>query len=72
MTSPTGVREIDALSGTRLCDTVLDWVEEHASAPTGHVAIGNGRDTSRATQSPQHPGHRWSRRPDVVEQVAGR
>jgi glutathione synthase len=27
VTSPTGLREIDALSGTSLSDTVLRWVE---------------------------------------------
>lgn len=27
VTSPTGVREIDALSGTRLGDDVVDWIE---------------------------------------------
>lgn len=28
VTSPTGVREIDAFAGTRLCDTVIAWVEQ--------------------------------------------
>lgn len=27
VTSPTGVREIDAFAGTRLCDSVMAWVE---------------------------------------------
>ena len=27
VTSPTGIREIDALSGTRLAEDVLEWAE---------------------------------------------
>ena len=34
VTSPTGVREIDAFAGTRLSDTVIAWVEQRrALAP---------------------------------------
>jgi glutathione synthase len=38
VTSPTGLREIDALSGTRLADEVMAWVEQRIlqlRAPTG-------------------------------------
>lgn len=31
VTSPTGVREIDAFSGTRLSDTVIAWVESRSA-----------------------------------------
>jgi glutathione synthetase len=33
VTSPTGVREIDAFDGTRLSDRVMAWVEEHTARP---------------------------------------
>lgn len=32
VTSPTGVREIDAFAGTRLSDTVLGWVEQRCGS----------------------------------------
>jgi glutathione synthase/RimK-type ligase-like ATP-grasp enzyme len=31
--SPTGLREIDALSGTHLAADILTWVEQHCPAP---------------------------------------
>ena len=30
VTSPTGVREIDAFSGSRLSEEVIAWVERHS------------------------------------------
>jgi glutathione synthase len=39
VTSPTGVQEINALSGTRIEATMIDWLERHAPepAPGGRV-----------------------------------
>jgi glutathione synthase len=33
VTSPTGLREIDALSGTHLAADILTWVQQHCPAP---------------------------------------
>jgi len=32
VTSPTGVREIDAFAGTRMSDSVIEWVEHRCRA----------------------------------------
>ena len=39
VTSPTGVQEINALNGTRIEATMIDWVEQHApeASPGGRV-----------------------------------
>jgi glutathione synthase len=38
VTSPTGLREIDALSGTRLAADILTWVEQHCPVPVAGYA----------------------------------
>lgn len=53
VTSPTGVREIDAFDGTRLCDRLMAWVEEHSTrpAPLGPAAAA-AQDRQGATRTP--------------------
>jgi len=52
VTSPTGVREIDAFDGTRLSDRVTAWVEEHSSRPvelSPATAVGQDRQDAAPT-----------------------
>ena len=47
VTSPTGVREIDAFAGTRISDGVIAWVEQRAARVEVDPAVGPARTATR-------------------------